>query len=178
MLSADGYGVALVPLTRDKLELVRRWRNMECVSRFMEFRDEITPEMQREWFESVDNENNHYFVVTCGGKEVGLSNIKNIDREAGTGEAGIFIADPDCLNSPVPILVSICGLDFCFERLGLKEVYIKTADGNTSARRLNAALGYEPVGEAGEGGFRHYKLTKQAYYRHREQLIDLLYGTE
>ncbi len=170
--------VELVPLTEDKLELVRRWRNAECVRRFMEFRDEITPEMQREWFESVNNRHNYYFIIVCEGKEVGLSNIKDIDYTAGSGETGMFIADPDYLDSPVPVLASLCGLDFCFGHLGLETVYGKTAEDNLRARRFNAAFGYEPAGDAAYGRFGYYKLTRESYGRHRAHLMDLLYGTE
>ncbi len=182
MTNVSTAGVELIPLTEDRLELVRRWRNSEGVRKFMEFQDEITPEMQRKWFESVNNENNYYFVIFWQGKEIGLSHIKNIDRLAKSGEAGTFIADPDYLDSQVPIQVALLGLDFCFGRIGLETVYGKTADDNTRARRMNAAFGYEPVepsGEEGDGGrFRYYRLTKKSYYRHREHLMDLLYGTE
>ncbi len=170
--------VELVPLTEDKLELVRRWRNSERVRRYMEFQGEITPQMQREWFRSVNNRHNYYFIIVCQGKEIGLSNFKDIDYTTSSGEAGIFIADTEYLDTPVPIQASLLGLDFCFGRLGLETVYIKTAEDNLKARRFNAALGYEPTAKAANGRFRHYKLTKQSYYKQREHLMDLLYGTE
>ncbi len=177
MIDISKHGIEVVPLTPDRLELVRLWRNSEQVRRFMEFQEEITPDMQREWFDSINNEDNTYSVIVHNGREVGLANVKNIDRDSKRGEAGIFIADPDSLNSPLPILVSLYGLDYCFEQLGLEELYGKTAEDNRNAMRMNAAFGYEPVGEA-EGRFRYYRLTRDSYYEHREHLIDLLYGTE
>lgn len=171
--------VELVPLTEEKLELVRRWRNSEPVRKQMEFQDEITPEMQRRWFESINNDRNSYTLIVYNGKEVGMNSLKNIDHAAKSAEGGIFIADPDCLNTPVPIMASLLRLDYCFETLGLEVIYGKTAEDNINAKRLNAAFGYEPIEHEGNGGrFRYYKLTKESYYEHRQYLIDLLYGTE
>ncbi len=170
--------VELVPLTEAGLEPVRRWRNSEHVRKFMEFREEITPQMQQSWFKSINNRHNHYFIIVCDGKEIGLTNIKDIDYTTKSGETGIFIADPDYLDSIAPVLASILGLDFCFEQLDLETIYIKTAEENLRARQFNAAFGYEPVEGMAKGRFRHYKLTKQSYYRHREHLTDLLYGTD
>lgn len=178
MTGETGYDVILAPLTEDDLELVRGWRNSPQVRKFMDFQAEITPGMQREWFGSISNAQNRYFVIVCDGKQVGVSNVKNIDHAAKSAEAGLFIADPQYLDTPVPIQASLTGLDICFGELALEELYIKTADDNAKARRLNAALGYEPVDGAARGRFRHYRLTKKSYYEHREYLMDLLYGTE
>lgn len=37
------YGVKLIKLQQEHVELLRTWRNAEKISRFMEFRDHITP---------------------------------------------------------------------------------------------------------------------------------------
>ncbi len=170
--------IELIPLTGDDLEIVRQWRNSEPVRKQMEFQEEITPEMQREWFESMSAGHNYYAVIVYKGKKIGVSNIKNLDDTGKTGESGIFIADPDCLDTTVPVQVSLYGTDFCFEELGMERIYAKIAGDNVKARRLVTALGYEPVDEATPGRFRHYVLTKESYYKHREHLMDLLYGTE
>ncbi len=179
MTCKDQYDLSLIPLTEDKLELVRNWRNSEPVRKYMEFQQYITPEMQQEWFGSMNRETTFYSIIVCNGIPIGISHIKNIDRKAKSGEAGIFIADQHYLDSAIPVLSSLQGLDCCFHQLGLETIYCKTADDNVKATRLNIALGYEPVEHEESGSrFRYYKLTKKSYYQHREHLIDLLYGTE
>ena len=49
-MKLEKYGICLEKLTHDKIELVRRWRNHPKIRRYMEFREEITPEMQEKWF--------------------------------------------------------------------------------------------------------------------------------
>jgi len=57
------YGVKLHRLREEDIELVRTWRNSPLIRQYMEFRDEITPEMQKEWFLSINNNENYYFII-------------------------------------------------------------------------------------------------------------------
>ncbi|MDZ7743378.1 MAG: hypothetical protein U5Q03_16975 [Bacteroidota bacterium] len=41
------YGISLNRLKEDDIELVRKWRNSRKINQFMEYREEITPEMQK-----------------------------------------------------------------------------------------------------------------------------------
>src|SRR5688572_7109037 len=49
----DKYGIKFHELRHEHLEELRRWRNHPEIQRFMVFQDEITPEMQKSWFESL-----------------------------------------------------------------------------------------------------------------------------
>jgi len=50
-MKLHNYGLTLSRLTRNEIEFVRQKRNSEEVRRYMEFREEITPEMQQQWFD-------------------------------------------------------------------------------------------------------------------------------
>lgn len=45
--------IKLIPLTEDKLELVRTWRNSTEVSSYMYTESTITAEQQSKWFDSI-----------------------------------------------------------------------------------------------------------------------------
>jgi UDP-4-amino-4,6-dideoxy-N-acetyl-beta-L-altrosamine N-acetyltransferase len=75
----EGYGIVLTRLTAHDLELVRVKRNSEEVRSYMQFRDEITPEMQVKWFSSIDNEHNNYFLIHHGDEKVGMISGAEID---------------------------------------------------------------------------------------------------
>jgi len=87
------YGIVLDRLRQEDIELVRSWRNSPMISQFMEFREQITPEMQKEWFKSVDNIENFYFVVVYQGKKIGLINSSNVQWATVSSEGGIFLWD-------------------------------------------------------------------------------------
>lgn len=80
MIIIRDYGVELHQLTEDKIELVRNWRNSDKISRYMEYREYITIEMQKQWFTKINqSDNQFYFIIMVDGKEIGLINIKNVD---------------------------------------------------------------------------------------------------
>ena len=55
------YGITLRRLALEDIELVRQKRNSQEIRQVMHFKDEITPEMQLKWFESINNFENYYF---------------------------------------------------------------------------------------------------------------------
>jgi len=100
------YGITLERLREEDIELVRQWRNSDPVRLNMKYREIISPEKQREWFNSINNVNFHYVIIQYRGEKIGLLNDKNIDWETLTSETGIFIGRPE-LNSAqlAPLLV-------------------------------------------------------------------------
>jgi len=139
----EGYGVKLRRLTEDKIELVRKWRNDPKIQQYMEYREYITPEMQKAWFKKIDNDNNFYFIIEYEGKEIGLIDIKNVDYEKSEGEPGIFIWDDSCLELDVPFRASFCMGDFICNVLKIKNNYIHILRDNKRAITYNKGLGYE-----------------------------------
>lgn len=141
-MKITGYGVTLRRLTEDKIEMVRNWRNDPIIQQYMEFREYITSEMQKRWFERINNENNYYFIIVYEGKEIGLINIRDIDYEAKDGESGIFIYDVEYLNSDVPLRALFCMNDFVWETLKLERMHCHVLRDNKKAIIMNKALGY------------------------------------
>ena len=142
------YGVTLVRLTQDDLELVRLWRNDDEIKKYMNFQEYITPEMQQKWFESINNPENFYYIIEYKGDKIGLVNDKNIDWEKKTAEGGMFIWDKRYINSIVPLKVSILILEIAYLLLGWNKTYIKVRKDNQRAIDYNKALGYEISGES------------------------------
>ncbi len=168
------YGVKLTRLTYDKIELVRRWRNDPKISKFMEYRDVITPEMQEIWFRKIDNIKNFYFLIEAEGKEIGLINVRDIDYEKGVGEPGIFIWDDDFLNSTYSFRAVLNLTDFCFETLGLKELVIHVLKDNKRAIQFNKAYGYEISQNQDDVYNQEYRMDYSRYKSKRSKIIKLL----
>lgn len=164
------YGISLVRLTEDKIEMVRQYRNDPKISQYMEYRDYITPEMQSRWFKKVDNIYNYYYIIQYQGKEIGLIDIRDIDYDKKCGEPGIFIWDDDYLNTDIPFRAIFALLDFGFEQLQLTNYIIHVLSDNKRAIKFNLALGYQ-ISKNQEGIYnQEYTLEKDAYYEHRDKL--------
>lgn len=158
-----GYAVTLSRLTKNDIEMVRQWRNSNQVRQFMEYRDEITPEMQEKWFDSIDNENNNYYVIIEGKNKIGLIYGAEIDWENGiTQNGGIFIADESYWNTYLPLSATLLLMEISFI-LGLKKAYIKVLRDNEKAIQFNSNIGFVLLDGEAENYNQKYCLTKETY---------------
>lgn len=138
------YGVTLHLLSHDKIEMLRRWRNDPKIQQFMEYREEITPEMQERWFQKVDNSGkDFYFIIEYQGDEIGCINIRDVDFEKGEGEPGIFIWDDRYLETDIPTRASFCMGDFVWDTLKLKREIIHVLKDNKRAILYNKQKGFK-----------------------------------
>ncbi len=165
-----GYGIELVRLQQEHLELVRTHRNAENVNRFMEFREHITEIMQQEWFQRINNRNNNYFLIRTAEKFVGLINGSEIDwQKKETRSGGIFIWEESYRNTDIPLRASLLLTDLSLV-MGLERTYARILRDNFSAIAFNKQLGYilEPGQE--EIYNQQYVLHKDAYLKKTARL--------
>ncbi|MGE5424447.1 MAG: GNAT family N-acetyltransferase [Syntrophothermus sp.] len=157
------YGITLERLKEDDIELVRQWRNSDPVRLNMNYQKLITPEEQREWFRSINNEHFHYVMIHYKGEKIGLLNDKNIDWENRTSETGIFIGRPEFFHTFVPYLVSLAGIETLFYFVGWKKQYAHVLRSNSNAIKYNLELGYRLC--EGQEGIEHqrYELTRESF---------------
>lgn len=173
-ISVENYGVRLLPLTGEKIELVRQWRNDPKISQYMAYREYITSDMQQKWFESVNNPNNYYFIIEFEGKEVGLINIKELVYSKKEGEIGFFIYDDSYLNSDISFRTSLCMGDFTTYILDLRIAYIHVLKTNKRAIQYNKMIGYELSENQDEIENQKYYITRDTYIKQREYILNLL----
>ncbi|MBQ8055991.1 MAG: GNAT family N-acetyltransferase [Paludibacteraceae bacterium] len=165
-LVLNGYGITLSRLTEDKIETVRKWRNSEKIRQFMVYQKEITQEQQKQWFAKINNDNNYYFIIEIKGKEIGLINLKDIDK--GEGESGIFIYDDDYLNTDVSYRAHILMFDFIFNELNHTSIRAEILLTNVRAIRFTNFLGLKEIARNETMGF--FKISKEAYLTNPNRL--------
>lgn len=159
-----GFGVVLIRLQQQDIELVRQHRNSEAISKFMESRKEITKEEQEKWFASIDNKFNNYFVIVYKGEKIGLIYGADIDWEKKeTGNGGIFIWNESLLETHAPLAASMLLTEVSF-LLGMERTYIKVLRDNPRAIAYNENLGYEILPGQEKVINQKYVLTKENYY--------------
>ena len=157
------YGITLNRLRHEEIEFVREKRNSDEVRRFMEFREEITPEMQEKWFESIDNFENFYYIIEYKGVKIGLLNDKNMDWKARTSESGLFLWDESYINTIVPVLASLCLLDVGFYYLDWNTSYSRVLRDNAQAIEYVTNLGYQLSEGQGKAENQLYYLTRELF---------------
>jgi RimJ/RimL family protein N-acetyltransferase len=158
------YGISLERVQKDHIEMIRHWRNDPKIRDHMFYKGEITPEMQREWFASICNEQNFYFLVCHRDRPVGLISISSIDYEHRKAFAGLFIYDDDFMGTDIPVRASLCLLDFFFAYTNIETVFAKVRDSNTVADGYNTSLGFERIKKIELGQGYEYGLEKENYF--------------
>lgn len=165
----NDYGVVLRRLTHDKIEMVRQWRNSKEIRSTMFYQDEITPEMQQNWFRKVDNDRNWYFIIEFRGEDVGVINVKDIDYEAGTGETGIFIHAQKYLGTDIAYRAHLVMFDFIFNTLGLTSTISHIRPENEKAIRFALFLGADPDESSSTEAVSVYIITADGYRNNRNR---------
>jgi hypothetical protein len=163
------YGITLERLTKADIELVRQYRNSAEIKKTMQFQEHITPQMQRKWFETINNENNYYFIIIYEGKKIGLINIKNFNCLNSLPESGLFIWDLNYISSPAPLLASILLCEFGYGILLGIETEVKILQSNTRALNYNMSLGYTEKYSM-NNGFVMYRQTKESFLSGTSQI--------
>ena len=172
----NNYGVILRQLTHDKIEMVRQWRNDPKIRQYMEFREEITSEMQERWFQRISTSGrDFYFIIEVDEREIGLINIRDIDYNQKQGEPGIFIWDDDFLNSDFSFRSSLCLLDYVFDTLDLDKTISHVLKDNKRAIDFTLFWGYELSPGQDTINNQEYVLFKETYKRKRYKIAKLFH---
>lgn len=144
----EQYGVTYTRVREEHIELIRYWRNQPFIRDTMQFREYITPEMQKAWFDKINNKYNYYFIIEVDGKKIGLINCKDTEPNTRIAEGGIFLWDKEYWGTPIPGFAALTMLECVFEIFRSGDASVVTvAKSNARALSFNKRLGYEISGE-------------------------------
>lgn len=163
------YGIVLRRLLHKDIELVREKRNQDSVRNYMFYQKEITVKEQENWFNSINNIYNYYFVIEVEGNQVGLINGKSIDYEKRTSEGGIFIWDENFRDVQVSAIASVIMAEFTFMIFNFNKTYAEVLATNRGQIKYNEFMGYEL--EKKENEKLIYSLSKENYLKKRDRLL-------
>jgi RimJ/RimL family protein N-acetyltransferase len=163
------YGIELHRLTHEDIEMIRQARNRDDIRSKMLDQRLISPEQQEQWFKSIDNRFNYYFIIHYQGKKIGMIHGKNVDYQAHETEGGTMIWETDLLLTSIPARASILMMEASFSLILMDRVFAHTRPDNPKAMQYNAMLGYVPV----EGQDNLLVLTKSAFKNRIAQLRKL-----
>lgn len=164
------YGITLEKITLENVEMVRQWRNDEKITKHMFHQGAITRQMQSNWFESIDNDSNFFFIINYKNQPIGLINISSVDWENKTAYSGLFIYEDKFLGTDVPVISSLCMLDVFLLLFDLQSVYAKVRGNNKIAHQYNTSLGFVRTKKIELGLGYEYILQKEIYLLETKKL--------
>lgn len=142
----EGERVYLRRMMPEDTELAVKWRNADCVRRQFIFKDTVTPEMHRKWYETrvLTGQVVQYVIgIKESGEEIGSQYYKDIDNEGHTAEYGIYIGEEAALGKGYGSEVMQLALDYARSDMGMKEIYLRFVESNERAKRLYRKMGFE-----------------------------------
>lgn len=163
------YGIELETMHAEHLEMIRLWRNQDYIRKRMQFQKVLSSEDQLAWFSALDAERNLYWVIRSNGYPIGLVHIKDMDEQLSSGEAGVFVGEPNFLDSAQPMLAILVMMEIAFYVIGLRELNAKIHHENHKAVRFNKDLGYKLV-EGQRPGFQYYTVEFHDFEKATEEL--------
>lgn len=149
MLLSDGV-IRLVPLDTTHVDFVTAvrtdWRNYEF---FFDFHL-ATREQELDWITRVGNDASQVNLVMLsdddGGRAVGTISLTSIDRRSRHAEYGRLYVDPEFRRCGFARRASMLILQYAFDELNLRRVYLRVFSDNHSASDLYRGLGFEEEG--------------------------------
>ena len=163
--------IRLSPLSLADIELLRRWRNREDIVRYMEFQKHITAQEQLDWFERLDGNSEHYFIIKWQDLSVGMAHVNQVNKASQSAQVGLFMGEPEFAGTGIALKASLSLLEFAFGSLDLQKVWAKVHQSNQVAYEYNGQLGFECYEQAGD--FRFMELTRMKFDKVRHRLLDL-----
>lgn len=144
-LSASYGNVALRPINESDLESLRSWRNDAQLTKFMSTIDYITPDKQREWYES-DNTNQDCYTFAIDETQslkrlvgsVALYNLSDTSAEFGR----FLIGDNDARGKGIGYLGTVLCLYLGYVTMGFQTINANVHEDNVAAVKAYLKSGF------------------------------------
>lgn len=138
------HSVHLRQMTVDDTERIVAWRNKEFVRKNFIYQELFTSEGHLAWIKNQVEPGHVVQFIIClpDGRAIGSVYLRDIDKEAGTAEYGVFIGEEDALGRGYGTEAARQMLSYAFTTLALKRVFLRFLSDNISARRSYMHAGF------------------------------------
>lgn len=168
--------VSIEPITIDDTSDIIRWRNNPKVLRWFINQEKIDEEKHQKWFtDMIETKIAYQFIIKNieEGKNVGSVFIRDIDRQNGKAEFGIFIGEDDQRGKGIAQHAIRLILEFSFNNLKLNKIFLRVLSNNEDALKSYEKAGFFKDGLAREdvkinGIYRDVifmSILKEEYYK-------------
>jgi UDP-4-amino-4,6-dideoxy-N-acetyl-beta-L-altrosamine N-acetyltransferase len=151
--------ITLVELNSEHLEMVRNWRNLEEVNKYMYTTVQVTEEGQKKWFEKIKNDpSSRYWIIEYDSKPLGLASITNIDKLFDSCTWAFYLGDSSVRGAGIGSKVEYNIIQYVFETLKLNKLNCTVFTFNESVIKMHEGFGFRR-----EALFRQHVLKDNVY---------------
>lgn len=140
--------VKLRAISEADTALMVKWRNCDAVkSRFI--RREFTAEMHQNWLKTmVFTGKVAQFIIELDDKPVGSVFLRDIDKENGSAEFGIFIGEDSARGVGCGTEAAKLIIEYGFNELNLHRIFLRVLSDNEPAIKSYKKVGFSYEGRA------------------------------
>lgn len=139
--------IYLRPMEITDTEKIVNWRNQDWVCRNFIYQEPFTVEGHMHWIRT-QVETGHviqFIICLTDGRDIGSVYLRDIDREQGTAEYGIFIGEEDALGCGYGTAAAQEALVYAFTKLSLNKIYLRFLADNIGAGKSYERAGFRMV---------------------------------
>lgn len=155
--------VYLRPITPEDTDRIVTWRNRDFVRKNFIYQKPFTREGHETWLKKqvepghvvqfiicvenagsgLDKDSQAWAEGAC--REIGSVYLRDIDREKGEAEYGVFIGEEKALGQGYGTQAAKLMLDYGFKTLGLKKIFLRFLEDNAKALRSYEKAGFQMI---------------------------------
>jgi RimJ/RimL family protein N-acetyltransferase len=156
----EGEKVILRTIRKDDIEHWLKWLNDSDILKYFSPMSGVTREDEEQFYNNMRKSPNNkvYTIMTIEEKVIGITALKNINREWSNAEIGITIGEKDEWGKGYGADAIRVLIKFAFDRVNLHRVYLHVSEENKGGIRC-----YEKVGFKTEGVLRENQYSDGAY---------------
>ena len=151
--------VILKKIRETDMEMVRKWRMLPEVTRYMYTDPIITLEQQLEWYKRVSDSDDLYWIILQDNVPVGLASLVNWDKHNNRITGGCYIAVKNNETFRLAIDLQLNLLNYAFNVLNVNKVCGEVISENVGTLRI-----LELCGSIREGILREHVYKNGRYY--------------
>lgn len=155
--------VYLRPITPEDTDRIVTWRNQDFVRKNFIYQKPFTREGHETWLkEQVEPGHVAQFIICVEDadsspgedrqagaegvcREIGSVYLRDIDREKGEAEYGVFIGEEKALGKGYGTQAAKLMLNYGFRTLGLKKIFLRLLEDNAKALRSYEKAGFQMI---------------------------------
>lgn len=136
--------VRLRLMTAEDTVKIVAWRNKDFVRKNFIYQELFTEEGHLDWIRDQVEPGYvvQFIICLANGREIGSVYFRDIDREKGTAEYGIFIGEEDVLGCGYGTAAAKRALAYGFTKLKLRRVFLRFLADNVGARKSYEHAGF------------------------------------
>lgn len=139
--------ISLRDVQPEDKDMIRNWRNLPEVRKYMYTDHEISPEEHERWFQGIAGDpTRKYWIIVLDDEDVGLVNLYDIDPRNKRCYWAFYVASPSTRGRGVGSFVEYSTLHYVFDELRFNKLCCEVLTSNQPVIDMHRSFGFVQEG--------------------------------